>query len=236
MVGLGVYLIVLIFQSLGTSVQLFAGGFSAKKRGKTTIAAWGDVATITQQIIRHRYRGITIWTSHVYKLELTNGEKLRFTEALGKITELGEKMQQQITHTLTPRALEALRSGASLPFGKLSVNPLGISNGTETLAWGEISDVKLQNGVIVIGKVGKRLRWTSAAVGEDAKRLCLPLPGGHHAARRAGPTAGASLSPGSPHKPAPRLLNCGGGAFHLSSEVRPTKSRGRRRGEAGGVR
>ena len=77
---------------------------------------------------------------------------------------MGEAMQQRITHALTPRALEALRTGASLPFGKLSVNPMGVSNGAETLAWSEISNVTIQNGVIVIGKVGKRLRWTSASM------------------------------------------------------------------------
>ena len=162
--GLGVYLIVLAFRSIGTTVQLFEGGFNATQHGKTTVAAWGDVASITQQIIRHRYRGIPIWTSHSYRLELANGEKLRFTETIGKISEMGEKMQRQITHTLTPRALEALRAGASLPFGKLSINPLGISNGSETLPWGQISNVTIQNGSIIIGKAGKRLRWTSTPV------------------------------------------------------------------------
>lgn len=162
--GLGGYMLWLVIASLGTRVQLFEGGFSATQMGKTTVASWGDVASITQQITRIRSYGIPVWTSHSYRLALTNGSKLRFTETIGKVGSMGETMQRQITQALTPRALEALRTGANLPFGKLSVNPMGISNGSETLPWGEISGVSIQNGVIVIGRQGKRLRWSSASV------------------------------------------------------------------------
>jgi hypothetical protein len=164
--ALGGYMLWLLIASLGTSVRLFEGGFSATQRGKTTTAAWGDVATITQQITRIRTYGIPVWTSYNYRLTLTNGEKLRFTETLGKVAKMGETMQRQITQALTPHALESLRSGATLPFGKLSVTPTGISSGAETLAWNEISNVTIQNGVVVIGKMGKRTRWASASVAQ----------------------------------------------------------------------
>ena len=164
LMGLGGYMLWLVIASWGTRVQLFEGGFSATQLGKTTTAAWGDVASINQAITRIRYYGIPVWTSYSYRLALTNGQKLRLTETIGKVSKMGEAMQTQITHTLTPRALEALRTGATLPFGKLSVNPMGISNGAETLPWHEISNVNVQNGVIIVGKVGKRLRWTSASV------------------------------------------------------------------------
>lgn len=163
-IGAAGYLFWLVIGTFGARVELYQGGFSATKRGKTTVAAWGDVSSITQQIIRQRYYGIPIWTSYSYRLTLNNGEKVRFTEALGKVGQMGETMQRQITHELTPRALEALRTGASLPFGKLSVNPMGIANGAETLPWGEISGVTIQNGVVNIGKQGKRLRWAAQSV------------------------------------------------------------------------
>ncbi len=162
--ALGGYMLWMVIASLGTQVRLFEGGFSATQRGKTTVAAWADVESITQQIIRQRYYGIPVWTSYSYRLALTNGQRLRFTETIGKVGKMGEIMQRQITHTLTPRALESLRMGASLPFGKLSVNPMGVSNGTETLRWNEISNVAIQNGVIIIGKVGKRMRWGAASI------------------------------------------------------------------------
>ena len=130
--AVGGYMLWLVIAALGTRVQLLEGGFSATQRGKTTVAAWSDVASITQQITRIRSYGIPVWTSHNYRLTLTNGQKLRFTETLGKVGQMGEVMQRQITRALTPRAMESLRSGASLPFGKLSVNPMGISNGSET--------------------------------------------------------------------------------------------------------
>lgn len=159
-----VYLFWLVIQSFGTSVQLFERGFVATQKGRTTAAAWGDVSSITQQIVQHRYRGIKIWTSHNYRLTLNSGEKLRFTEVLAKAGQMGEIIQRQITHELTPRALDAVRGGATLPFGKFSVNAMGITAGADTLAWSDIKDIVLQNGIIVIGKVNKRLRWNSAQV------------------------------------------------------------------------
>jgi uncharacterized protein DUF6585 len=166
LVALGGYMLWLVIASWGTRVQLFQGGFSATQRGKTTVAAWGDVSSIIQRVVRIRYYGIIpVWTSYNYWLTLTNGQKLHFTETVGKANKMGEAMQQQITNVLTPRAVEALRSGASLPFGKLSLSPMGISNGAETLPWNEVSGVTIQNGVIIVGKQGKRLRWASAPVG-----------------------------------------------------------------------
>ena len=162
-VGLAGYLLWRVIGAMGTRVQLFEGGFSATQRGKTTTSAWGDVASITQAIVQQRYYGIPIWTSYNYRLTLTNGQKLRFTETIGKVRQMGETMQRQITHALTPRALEALRTGATLPFGKMSVNPMGISNGAETLPWNQISNVTAVSGAIIIGKVGKKLRWGSLA-------------------------------------------------------------------------
>jgi uncharacterized protein DUF6585 len=153
-----------MISSLGMAVQLFEGGFNVTRGSRTTSAAWGDVSSITQAIIQQRYYGIPVWTSYTYNLTLNNGEKLRFTEMIGKVRQMGETMQRQITHALTPRALEALRTGASLPFGKFSVNPMGVSNGAETLPWNQISNVTTAAGWINIGKVGKKLRWGATPV------------------------------------------------------------------------
>lgn len=160
----GGYLIWRAISALGTRIQLFEGGFNVIKGSKTTAASWNDVSQITQRIVRQTYYGIPIWTSYSYNLQLTNGEKLRFTETIGKVRQMGEAMQRQITQALTPRALQALQSGASLPFGKLSVNPMGISNGNETLPWNQISNVNAVSGAIVIGKVGKKLRWAGVSI------------------------------------------------------------------------
>jgi hypothetical protein len=172
-VAAGVYLVYRVLAALGTRIQLFEGGFSVTQRGKTTTGAWNDVSQITQQIIRQTYYGIPIWTSFTYKLQLNNGEKLRFTETIGKVREMGETMQRQITQALTPRALQALQSGASLPFGKLSVNPMGISNGNETLPWNQISNVQAVSGAIVISKAGKKLRWASASIARTPNAYVL---------------------------------------------------------------
>lgn len=162
----GVYTLWRALASLGTQVALYEGGLSVTRRGAVTNAAWGDVRTITQAIMRQTYYGIPIWTSYSYRLTLTNGEQFVFTTTLGKIRQMGETMQRLITRELTPRAMAALQSGATLPFGKVSVSPMGISNGTATLPWNQISNVSTANGLVLIYQAGKKLRWTSARISQ----------------------------------------------------------------------
>jgi hypothetical protein len=156
-----------------STVRLYQGGFTVTRGGTTTGNIWNDVATITQQIIRYRYYGITYFTSYRYRLSLANGQQVNLSETIAKAGQMGDIMQRQIAQALTPRALESLRSGATLSFGRLSVNPMGLSNGSATLPWQEIDKVAAQNGSIVIFRKGQRFRWGSTAIGKTPNAYVL---------------------------------------------------------------
>ncbi|HZC06034.1 MAG TPA: DUF6585 family protein [Ktedonobacterales bacterium] len=150
----------------GAHAQLFERGFIIARAGKTTSAHWEDVTSITQRIVQSRYYGIPVWTSHRYDITLANGEKLRVNDAFGKASKLGDAIQRMSANALLPRAIASYQSGATLPFGKLSVSQVGISNGKETLPWADLSQVALQNGYALVMRKGKMLRWTSARISQ----------------------------------------------------------------------
>lgn len=155
------------------TMRLYQGGFTLTRGGATTGVAWNEVTTITQRIIRYRTYGIPTYTSYRFNLTLANGQQINLSETLAKAGQMGEIMQRQITQALAPRALESLRAGAALPFGKLSANPMGLANGRATLPWQEIDRVAIQNGSLLIFRKGQRLRWDSTSIAKTPNAYVL---------------------------------------------------------------
>ncbi|MGZ3582703.1 MAG: DUF6585 family protein [Ktedonobacterales bacterium] len=152
------------FSWRGARAQLFEQGFIISRAGKTTTARWDDITGVTQQITRIRTYGIPVWTTYLYKISLANGEAARVNNAFGKIGQLGDTIQRMSANALLPRAIASYQSGASLPFGKISISRAGISNGKETVPWSNIKQLTLQNGALIIRRNDKRLAWVSTPV------------------------------------------------------------------------
>ena len=155
---------VTVFVWRGARAQLFERGFVIARAGKTTSARWEDIASVTQRVVQTRYYGIPVWTSHTYNVTLTNGDRLRITDAFGKVGKLGDSIQRMSANALLPRAIAAYHSGALLPFGALNVSQAGISNGKETLPWSDLNQLTLLNGRVIITRKGKRLRWSATQI------------------------------------------------------------------------
>lgn len=159
-----VYAFWTVFSWRGAQAQLFERGFVIARAGKTVAARWEDIASVTQYIIRMRYYGIPVWTSHKYTVALNNGDSLLINNGFGKVGKLGEAVQRMSANVLLPRAIAAYNSGAVLPFGKFSVSQAGISNGQETLPWSDLNQLTFGNGNVLIMRKGKRLRWAATRV------------------------------------------------------------------------
>ncbi len=153
-----------VFSWRGAHAQLFERGFVLSRAGKTMDARWEDIASVTQYVVRMRYYGIPVWTSHRYDVTLNNGDAFRINNGFARVGKLGEAVQRMSTNVLLPRAIAAYTSGAVLPFGKLSVSQAGISNGQETLPWSDLNQLTFQNGSVILTRKGKRVRWTAAPI------------------------------------------------------------------------
>jgi hypothetical protein len=153
-----------ILRGRGAHAQLFEQGFVIVLGGKTTTARWEDITGVTQKIVRANYNGIPVGTSYLFTIALANGETVRIDNTFGKIGQLGAAIQHLSTNVLLPRAIASYRSGAWLPFGKISISQLGISNDNETVPWSNIKKVTLHNGALIIRRTDKRLKWVTTPI------------------------------------------------------------------------
>jgi hypothetical protein len=154
----------LLFTWRGAHAQLFQQGFIISRAGKTTSARWDDITSVTQKVTRVRTYGIPVWTNYLYIIALANGETVRVNNAFGKTGKLGDTIQQMSANALLPRAVASYQSGASLPFGKISISRAGVSNGKETVPWSNITQFSVQSGSVVIRRKEKRLPWLMTPV------------------------------------------------------------------------
>jgi len=153
-----------ILRGRGAHAQLFEQGFVISLGGKTTTARWDDITSVTQKIVRIRYNGIPVRTAYLFTIALANGETVRVDNTFGKTGKLGDAIERMSANALLPRAIASYQSGASLPFGKISISQAGISNDKETVPWSSIKQLTVQNGALIVKRTDKRLAWVSTPV------------------------------------------------------------------------
>ncbi|HEX8032285.1 MAG TPA: DUF6585 family protein [Ktedonobacterales bacterium] len=153
-----------ILRGRGAHAQLFEQGFVISLGGKTTTARWDDIVSVTQSITQVRYNGIPMPTTYKYTIALANGETVRVDNTFGKTGKLGDTIQRMSANALLPRAIASYQSGASLPFGKISISRAGVSDGKETVPWSNVKQITTQNGVLIIKRNDKQLAWVKTPV------------------------------------------------------------------------
>ena len=148
----------------GAHAQLFERGFVISLARVTAAGRWEDIVSVTQRIVQSRYYGIPVWTSRRYNITLATGQRALVNNAFAQAGKLGDAIQRMSANTLLPRAIASYHSGATLPFGRLSLSQAGISNGKETLPWSDVQGIALLNGRVNVYRKGKRLAWTTTRI------------------------------------------------------------------------
>jgi len=143
-------------------VLVFPEGLSLTKGGKTEIIRWDDMEAVRQTIRKSQYT----FTFYSCTVQLHDGSKYTFNNALRNVDQLISTIQQESTHRILSRVSEAYDAGQTIPFGKLSVSKAGISKGNNTLPWDQVKGVTVNNGVVTIKKQGSLFKWTSVTVAE----------------------------------------------------------------------
>lgn len=141
-------------RTLGKRVLVFSEGLAYTQAGKTVTMRWDDIAAVWQNVvahyfrqpwqIRHHYSG----TTHTYTVQLNDGRKYVFNDALSNVEELGSTIQQESLHRILPRLREAVEGGQAIPFGALTISKSGIARGYNVLPWAGVKNVEIFEGFL----------------------------------------------------------------------------------------
>lgn len=140
-------------------VLVFPDGLMRFQYGKSESCRWDEIVSFWQSITKRYTNGVYAGTTHLYTLQKSDNKQLKFNDALKNVEQLGNLVQNEVTTRQLPAAISRYSSGGTVNFGNLSVSPLGLTRGDQTLAWNEIQGVEIRKGFISIKKQGKWLNW-----------------------------------------------------------------------------
>lgn len=140
-------------------VKVFPAGLLNIKRKRFIVLYWGVVESVWEKITIHRDKNPFLpgRRTHVFTVQLKDGEKVVFTDNLHDVATLGEIIAAETARRLLPQALKKYNEGEVISFGNWSVSQAGLENGTKTLPWETIGKVQISNGIIAIKQHGKLL-------------------------------------------------------------------------------
>ncbi len=161
LIGLVAFLAYRAYQQRGTHVVVLEKGLARVGGKQTAVIPWDDVQAVWQAVTVHYTNGIKTGTTHVYTAQTKDGQQHRFNDGVKNVETLGNTIQKEVTARLMPRYVDAYNKGGTLTFGKLTLNKAGLSNGRETIPWGEVQQVTINRGIINVRKAGKWFGWSS---------------------------------------------------------------------------
>ncbi len=145
-------------------VLTFPDGLMRFQYGKSETCRWDEIVSIWQSITKRYTNGIYMGTTHLYTIQKSDNKQLKFGDALKDVEQLGNLLQNEVTTRQLPAALSRYNSGGTVNFGNVSVSPVGLTRGDQTLSWSEIQGVQIQKGFVSIKKQGKWLNWAKISV------------------------------------------------------------------------
>jgi hypothetical protein len=148
------------FLSRDKRVYVCPAGLLYQHNGNTEAIRWDMVESFWQYVVRRYSYGIKTGSTHLYTIRRNDGVTFKFNDQLYNVEALGNIIAREITRVLWPRYFAAYQAGQSLPFGSISLNQQGVSNGKELLLWPQVKEITVKGGFLSIKKEGNnRSNW-----------------------------------------------------------------------------
>jgi Family of unknown function (DUF6585) len=174
------------------TVWVFDRGFVSRdyKSGQLTVFPWGR-SRVFRFSIRILRNNMYVKTEYEYRVTRDDGAELTMkggSRFSGEVWVLGELIDREISKVRLPRAVTAIREGKRLDFGPLSMDQGAIFDGQDTLPWQEVEAITVEEGKLVIRRVGGWLAWSKTHTHKipDLQVLLTLAHAIHKAARSAG--------------------------------------------------
>src|SRR5262249_200641 len=122
---------------------IFADALVQVEHNRFFVMLWDEVDWLKQMITEMYQNGVKTNTIYAFRLHRKDGQLLLINKAINNIDRFTEILQEQVTGRQLPKAVERYNAGKKVEFGPLTVSQAGVSNGSQTLKWEQISGVEI---------------------------------------------------------------------------------------------
>ncbi|MGH2508023.1 MAG: DUF6585 family protein [Ktedonobacteraceae bacterium] len=131
------------------------------KRGNTIEAfRWDQIEAMWQAVTKHYRNRAYVGTSHKYTVQRNDGVQIVFDNKFANIEQLGNTLRRQILKNLWPQMISTYKAGSPMAFGPFSISSQGVDNGKESLSWGEMTNMEVRYGRVMVHKAGRWQNWS----------------------------------------------------------------------------
>ena len=160
LLAIPLWIVVDALRSRDIQVYVCPGGLLYQHGGKTEAIRWDQVESCWRKVVKTSSYGIQTGATHRYTLRRSDGATFKFNDNIGNVEALGNTIADETARTLLPRYIAAYQAGQTLPFGKISLNQQGVTNGKEWLPWSQVREIQITRGYLSFKKVGgKQGNW-----------------------------------------------------------------------------
>lgn len=168
LVGLIIFLIALSLQQQRRStyqVQIFEDGLISIRGKQAQQARWDSIATIWKNFpVQFSRRTGYVVIKRTYTLVCRTGERITLTDVIHTIEGLGNDIEQRVLPYVMPSLIEAYKRGEVLQFDRLGISQAGLSDGSETVPWYDITSFMVIHSRISIMRAGMQKPWIQMEV------------------------------------------------------------------------
>lgn len=155
--GVGGFLLLLSLGNIGAlwsgvqSVVAYRDGFAYRSRGRMRAYRWTEIASIVSDEKVHVSRYGT-FTTRAYTIQKKSGEKITFDSTqIEDVVSLAKSIKEKTYPLLQATLTQQYNANEAVAFGPVIIHRQnGIRVGGKQLAWGDIMDVKVKQGSLVV--------------------------------------------------------------------------------------
>ncbi|HEU5229642.1 MAG TPA: DUF6585 family protein [Ktedonobacteraceae bacterium] len=147
-----------------TRVFLCSKGLLIYVRRKKEPVPWGLIMGIWKAPVSNQ----TSNASYAYTIRRVDGKTFAVNAELSNGALLGERLEDEVTRRLLPRAIATYKTGTPLYFGDIAVMAQGISarRGAKLLSWDEVEHITLEDATMSIHSKGNSWDWETMNISD----------------------------------------------------------------------
>jgi hypothetical protein len=148
-----------LWRSQGVTATVGPRTLTIQRGGALTTIPWEQIEEIYTSAVRYGLFAATQGGRARLTLRLADGPRIRFSDAMQDLPQLGDAIKGRVYPRLLEKKLDAFNRGEAISFGPLSLAPTGFKLRSTQLGWDKLESAALREGYLeVVPKTSEHRR------------------------------------------------------------------------------